>query len=534
MKVRIDIHDDDGACECLEVQTGGRSLAEVLAAHGKPLNTRCGHRGLCQGCEIEFLEGTLQSAGSRSIKPPQIIRACQVHLDGPASIRIPAHSRMEHRPQVSDTFRISVPYAHQPRYEGSLAFAVDVGTTTVALLLLDLENGEILARASGFNGQIRFGDNVLTRIDAASTREGALGQMQQAVVRETIDPLLRQACERAGRSIKEVAGGTVAGNTTMLHLLMGEDPSPLGVVPFTPRFIASRETSLSAIGMHIAGRGKDCPVFLLPGIGAYIGADIVAGIFATGMAYDKRPSLLVDVGTNGEIVLQNEGRLFACATAAGPAFEGSGLRCGARAREGAISDIRIDGGHVHATAIGNVPASLATGICGSAYINFLAEARRCGLLQPMGRLNTTAWQKLPAKYRNEEDDERAVCIAGSQVISEVDVALLLQAKAAIGAGIETLLEHAGIAADALGNIYLAGGFGMHLHVADAIQIGLLQGMRTDQVQVVGNTSLAGAMIALLDRSTLPEMEAIRSGVIVLELNLQQDFEERFIDHLLLP
>jgi uncharacterized 2Fe-2S/4Fe-4S cluster protein (DUF4445 family) len=388
MKVRINIDDSRGAVEALEVIAGPQSLAALLADCGKPLNTRCGHRGLCQGCEIELLEGLLLGAEGEPIPPGRFTRACQALLagPGPVSIRIPVRSRMEHSPQVSDTFCIAVPYGHQPLYEGSIAFAVDVGTTTVALLLLDLENGEILARASSFNEQIRFGDNVLTRIAEVSAHEGALLQMQNAVVEETIKPLLQKACRMAGRDIDEVAGGTIAGNTTMLHLLIGEDPSPLGVAPFTPRFLEGRAANLAGVG-SVPG----LPVHLLPGLGAYIGADIVAGIFATGMAYDDGPSLLVDVGTNGEIVLQNKGRLFACATAAGPAFEGSGLRCGARAREGAISEIRIDSTNIKSRAIGGVPVARATGIFGSAYINFLAEGRRCGLLQPMGRMEASVW-----------------------------------------------------------------------------------------------------------------------------------------------
>jgi len=517
-----------------------RPLSDLLAAHGSPLNTRCGKRGICRGCEIELLEGTL-AVGEKTISAPATVRACLARpAAGPATLAIPARSHMEHRPQIGDTFRIDIPTAHQPLFEPApgvrdTAFAVDIGTTTVAVLLIDLNTGAPLSRASGFNQQIRFGDNVLTRIDAC--RDPAiLRAMQSAVGAETIAPLLERALQRAGLPASRIAGGVIAGNTTMLHLLLGEDPSPLGISPFTPRFIEGRATTCGALGI---GAAPSTPVRLLPGIAAYIGADIVAGIHATGMVFDEAPSLLVDIGTNGEVVLQNGGRLTGCATAAGPAFEGAGLRSGSRARHGAVSALHLglDPFRIETETIENVPTARATGICGSAYIDFLAEARECGLLTPTGRFDPAAWESVPAGFRDTGEDERAIRLAAADsapVVSEVDVAVILQAKAAIGAGIETLLESARLAPAEIGRLYLAGGFGMHLDVAHAIEIGLLPGFRTEQVEVVGNTALAGALLATIDRTTLDEMESLRTGVDVLELNLQEDFEDRYVEHLMLP
>jgi uncharacterized 2Fe-2S/4Fe-4S cluster protein (DUF4445 family) len=259
------------------------------------------------------------------------------------------------------------------------------------------------------------------------------------------------------------------------------------------------------------------------------------------MIFDPTPSLLVDIGTNGEIVLQSGGKLFGCATAAGPAFEGCGLRCGTRARDGAVSDLnlKLNPFLLRTGVIGNIPLARANGLCGSAYLDFLATARSCGLLGVTGRFDSTAWEKLPAQNRFTSDGERALRLteangAGVLRVSELDVALLLQAKAAIGAGIEVLLETAGIRATDLGRVYLAGGFGMHLNVAHAIAIGLLPGFREEQVRVVGNTALAGAVLALVDRTTLDEMENIRTQVEVIELNLAPNFEDRYVEHLMLP
>lgn len=521
-----------------------RALAEVLAAHGLPLNTRCGQRGLCRGCEVELRSGTAMVEG-KPVAAPATIKACRARLEHAATIFVPARSRIEHRPQVGETFEIAVPYAHQPLFDfvpgqRDTAFAVDVGTTTVVVLLVDLVTGEMLSRAGAFNEQIRFGDNVITRIEAARNPETLLA-MQRAIVMETIHPLLIKACKQAGRGPERIAGGAVAGNTTMLHLLIGEDPTTLGIAPFTPRFIQGRQVSAATIKLEADGLAPETPIQLLPGIAAYIGADITAGVFASGMVFDEKPSLLVDIGTNGEIVLQANGKLFGCATAAGPAFEGCGLRCGTRARDGAVSDLnlRLNPFALETEVIGNVPLARASGICGSAYVDFLTTARSSGLLSVTGRFEASAWEKLPEQNRFIHEGRRAFRLATNNGqndlrISEVDVALLLQAKAAIGAGIEILLATAGIRAADLGRVYLAGGFGMHLNVAHAIAIGLLPGFRVEQVRVVGNTSLAGALLALVDRTTLDEMENLRSQMEVIELNLAADFEDRYIDHLSLP
>ena len=523
---------------------GHGSLADTLAAHGLPLNTRCGQRGLCRGCEVELRAGSLQTDAG-DVAAPATVKACLARATGPATIHLPARSRIEHRPQVGETFAIAIPYAHQPLFPfvpggRDTAFAVDVGTTTVVVLLVDLVTGEVLARAGAFNEQIRFGDNVITRIEAAR-QPANLAAMQRAIVMETIQPLLLRACARSGRPPERLAGGAIAGNTTMLHLLTGEDPTPLGIAPFTPRFIKGKKIFAKEIKLVADGLAPATPIQLLPGIAAYIGADITAGIFASGMGFDPAPSLLVDIGTNGEIVLQSGGKLTACATAAGPAFEGCGLRCGARARAGAVSDLtlKLNPFSLETKTIGNIPLARANGICGSAYVDFLATARRCGLLGATGRFDQTAWEKIPAQYQFTADGERALRLtettgAGAVRINEVDVALLLQAKAAIGAGIEILLETAGIRAADLHQVYLAGGFGMHLNVAHAIAIGLLPGFREEQVRVVGNTALAGALLAVVDRTTLTEMENLRAQVEVVELNLAAEFEDRYIEHLMLP
>lgn len=518
------------------------SLTDLLARYDTALNARCGQRGWCKGCLVELREGTLLDVAGGTVEPGGTVRSCQLRVV-PGSrvvLGIPESAHIGLAPQVGETFELNVPYQLDPLFPATAgrdtALAVDIGTTTVVAMLVDLGTGTVLSRAGGFNAQIRFGDNVLTRIGAASS-PAVLAAMRRALLEETLAPLIAKACQRAGRDASRLAGGALAGNTTMLHILVGEDPTSLGIAPFTARFLEGRVLTAGGLGLTVDQLAPDLPLQLLPGLSAYVGADITAGVYATGMVYDQRPSLLVDMGTNGEVVLHADGRLVGCATAAGPAFEGAGLSSGARAQAGAVETILLgmDPFRLDLETIGGGPVTAAAGICGSAYVDFLATARAEGLLLPNGRFDRRRWPELPAAHRLETDVGLALCLNGSggagPRVSEVDVAQLLQAKAAIGAGIETLLDVTGLAAADLGTVYLAGGFGMHIDIQHAIDMGLLPGFSVEQVKVVGNISLGGAILTVLDRAALPEMEDLRARIEVVELNLHKDFEDRYIDHL---
>ena len=533
-------------CFDIPAALADRTLTDLLAHFDFPLNARCGQRGWCRGCTVELREGELLDSAGKCVTTGGMLRSCQLRLPkgGRVVLQLPERVQIGAVPQVGETFVIDVPYGLAPLFPAvagrDTAFAVDIGTTTVVVLLVDLTNGQVLSRAGGFNAQIRFGDNVLTRIGAGSS--SAVRQaMRRALVEETLGPLLKKACERAGREPSRLAGGAVAGNTTMLHILADEDPTSLGIAPFTARFLEGRVLDAAQIGLVGDGIDPAMPLQLLPGLAAYVGADITAGVHATGMTYDLTPSLLVDMGTNGEVVLCVDGRLAGCATAAGPAFEGAGLSSGTRAQAGAIETIRLSLAPfaVEIAAIGGQPAAADAGVCGSAYVDFLATGRASGLLLANGRFDRARWLEVPQTYRIENDDGLAFRLAGNHGgagprISEIDIAHLLQAKAAIGAGIDTLLDVTGISAREIGQVYLAGGFGMHIDVAHAIGMGLLPGFAKQQVRVVGNTALAGALLALLDRHVLEEMETLRGRIEVIELNLQPNFEDRYIDHLSLP
>jgi uncharacterized 2Fe-2S/4Fe-4S cluster protein (DUF4445 family) len=515
-------------------------LTTVLARHGVPLNTRCGGRGLCAGCEVEVHAGTVRPLGSTATgaeAPPAggRLRACQQRLpeSGAVSVGVPARSLLRHEPAVVAEFRVGIPWARDPlAADVRYGAAVDVGTTTVALLLCDLAEGRVLAEASGFNAQIRHGEDVLTRIQLCATAPGALAELQRAVASGTIQPLLVEAAQRAGVPMAEIGVMTVAGNTTMQHLLAGVDPTPLGTHPFRAVFLEHRRYAPGELGLEFGGAGA--AVHLLPGPAAYVGADLAAGMVATGMIYDDGPSLLVDVGTNGEIVAKLGDRLVGCATAAGPAFEGAGLSCGVRGVRGAIERVRLQADPL-AVEVDVIGGGRPIGLCGSAYVDLLWEARRLGFVSGSGRFSDSflavAGETIAADEWGRKFRLHPRGAAGPLWVSEVDIARLLQAKAAIAAGITTLLGLLGTAPAQVKRVYLAGGFGMHLSLPHAIGCGLLPGLAAEQITVVGNTSLGGAFLALNDRSLLEEMKLACRRMETVELNLQPGFEDAYIDHL---
>jgi uncharacterized 2Fe-2S/4Fe-4S cluster protein (DUF4445 family) len=521
-----------------------KPLSAVLAEAGMPLNTRCGGRGWCSGCEVDLVEGRVTGRDG-PVEAPARVRACSVQADPAETLHfsIPQRSHLAHAPHVEDNFSINVPFDIDPpfaveRGRADTGFAVDIGTTTVAVVLVDLGNGTVLSRAGAYNAQIRYGDNVLTRIGAAGT--GHLEHLRRAMVHETLAPLLVKACQRAGRGPERLCGGTVAGNSTMLHLLLGVDPSSMGTAPFTPVFLDSRTVTAGELGLcaepGFSRLAPQLPVILLPGFSAYVGADLAAGAHATGMAFDEQPSVLVDIGTNGEMLLHSDGRLLGCATAAGPAFEGAGLLSGTRAHAGAISHVYLGSNpfSVRMETIGKRDPAGSPGLCGTAYVDFLAEARRVGLLQTSGRFDRNFLKMLPKELLVETPHGPALWLVDDLCVGELDVSNLLQAKAAIAAGLGILLEQAGMSPERISRLYVAGGFGMHITIENALAVGFFPGFRREQIQVVGNTSLAGALLAALDRNALPRMNALRATARMVELNQHPEFEDRFIDALMLP
>lgn len=522
-----------------------RPLSRILHQRGFSLNTRCGEKGLCRGCQCSLVDGAVQlpeKTVSSSGEPLPFL-SCQARIlpNQETVVRVPQKSLLYHHPVVTGEFKIKVSVGRQPLFpiasgRPSIAAAADIGTTTVFVILLNPETGKVLAQAGDFNAQIRYGDNVLTRIDACSRDPTNLNALQQTLLENTLLPLLRQCCRQIQRDPKDLSGIAVTGNTTMLHLLAGVDPSPLGIVPFRPAFLKSQSLRYADLPFPDSSFAPDLPLYLLPGISGYVGADICAGLFATGTPYAEEAVLFLDVGTNGEIALHRGSDLWVTATAAGPAFEGSGLTSGCRAGEGAVSHLSFESNpfRVELEILGK--GRHAHGICGTAYLDFLARARAINLLTPTGRFDPAFRENHPEWFSREDDGWCFNLTPGKNQpvsISEVDVALLLQAKAAIAAGIQVLLQLAGLRPNQVDTLYLAGGFGLHLNRESAIRSGLLPGFHLNQIEPVGNTSLAGAYLACLDQSILAEINRFRERARIIELNTQPQFEDTYIENLLL-
>lgn len=431
--------------------------------------------------------------------------------------------------------------------------ALDVGTTTIVALLVELATGRVAASASDLNSQIALGDNVLTRINLCIQDKQNIHALQEAVTAKSLASLIERLLADSRVAASQIAAVCVAGNTTMLHLLCGVDPSSLGVAPFTPQFLEYRRLTLQDLPgivsriSHLeprfsersiaAGSGlrSATGVHLLPSAAAYVGADITAGVFSSGMFYRRDPCLLVDIGTNGEIVLGYDGQFLGCATAAGPAFEGAGMACGVRAGQGAISHVRFVGDPLRAEieVIGDGPP---IGVCGTGYVDFVAKARTCGLIGRTGRITPKGLESpLLAPLPRGRGFRIATGRGGEAlVVSESDIACLLQAKAAIAAGIVCLLNRFGLTSQDIRTVYLAGGFGFHMDRDSLIECGILPGFAASQIEVVGNTSLAGAYLALIDAGSVEEIQRIAAAIEIVELNLEPNFTSCYIDQLFLP
>ena len=420
------------------------------------------------------------------------------------------------------------------------AVATDVGTTTLVSALLDMATGEELAVAAQLNPQTRYGDDVLSRIVFARDNPHGLAQLQQCVV-AAIDQLIGQLCSQAGLRRSDIYQLTFSGNTTMEHLLCAIDPQHLAVVPFVPVLGPALELAAAELGFSVHPRAR---AYLMPVIGGFVGGDTVAGILATGLASAERPTLLVDIGTNGEIVLCAGGKLWAASTAAGPAFEGARISRGMRGSIGAIEKVVFDG-RLRINVIGNVRP---TGLCGSGLIDAAAELLRHGLLAPSGKLLPR--RRLPADVPAdlarrivERDGQPAFILASEEetadgqpiLLTQHDIRQLQLATGAIRTGITLLLRRAGLHPEQLHAVLLAGGFGNFIRRSNAQRIGLLPPqIQRQRIRYQGNTSLAGARLVALSLQARQLAEQIARQVEHVDLSADQEFHATFASSMSFP
>lgn len=411
--------------------------------------------------------------------------------------------------------------------------AIDIGTTSNVVYLVDLIEGKVVDSAAEYNGQIVCGEDVISRIIYAR-RPGGLQQLQKLVM-DTLNGLIAQLAGRNHIAAEDIHRACVAGNTTMIHLFLAMNPEPIRLTPYIPTINHPQPVLASELGLQI---NPDAKVDCLPGVGSYVGSDITAGVLATRMHCGEELTLFIDVGTNGEMVLGNSDWLISCACSAGPAFEGAGVQSGMRASEGAIEEVWInpENGEPTYNTIGNVPAK---GLCGSGIISLLAELFITGLLTKGGRFETQV--HTPRIREGEHGLEYVVAWkeetadkAEDIVLTEVDIQNLLRAKAAIYAGFSTLTRSLGIAITDVQHVLIGGAFGKYLNIEKAIQIGLLPDMPHDRFAFLGNTSVQGAYQALLCADLRDEVTEIAGKMTYLELSADNTFTEEFMSAMFLP
>jgi uncharacterized 2Fe-2S/4Fe-4S cluster protein (DUF4445 family) len=410
--------------------------------------------------------------------------------------------------------------------------AIDIGTTSNVIYLVDLIRGKVLDRASAYSGQISAGEDVISRIIFSQKRDG-LNRLQSMVLK-TLNSLLEELSSRNQIPLRQISKAVVAGNTTMIQLFLAIDPTTIREMPFIPAISHSLPVTAEELGLNINPQATvDC----LPIVGAYVGADITAGVVASGMADTDALTLFIDVGTNGEIVLGNRDWLITCACSAGPAFEGSGVRHGMRATAGAIEELWIDHRTFEPTyqTIGQLPAR---GICGSGMIGLLAEMFITGIVDKGGKIR----RDLPTpRIRVGDHGGEYVVVWANQsgigadiVINEVDIENLLRTKGAIYAGFSVLVQSVGLELADVEQVFIAGAFGQYINVEKAIQIGLLPDMPWDRFHYLGNTSVLGAFYSLASRPMRRKVLEVSKKMTYLELSADNTFYDQFMSALFLP
>ena len=408
-----------------------------------------------------------------------------------------------------------------------VGLAVDVGTTTVAAYLVDLADHEVIASLSAENAQATHGADVISRIHAAAN-----GAPLTRLIRDQVSDMTVTLARETGMDTGEILAAAVVGNTTMMHLLLGLDPGPISRAPFTPVTTEPLSVPASAFGWPL--HDESC-VRVLPGVSGYVGADIVADLLACELEDDPGPALLIDIGTNGEIVLKTDGRLICCSTAAGPAFEGASIRHGLGGVRGAINHVRRQGPDLEIRTIGD---QAATGICGTGLMDAVAQFLEDGLIDDTGRLEPAALlAEAAGAYKGrlvEVEGEPAVTLDGRIVLTQGDIRQVQLAKAAIAAGVVTLCDAAAIAVDALSTVYLAGGFGTYVRPDSAVRIGLLPRIPLDRIVSIGNAAGAGAARALVDRESMHEAAALAGRCRYVELSGSAVFQTAFVDQMMFP
>ena len=412
--------------------------------------------------------------------------------------------------------------------------AIDIGTTTVTMVLCDLTSGELLAKGSSGNGQIRYGADVINRI-IESGREGGKKRLQDAIIKETLTPILANLCKTAGINARSILRLCIGANTTMNHLLLGVDAEPVRMEPYIPSFFGWEGLLAGDLRLPANPLAK---VAIAPNIGSYVGGDITAGTLAAGFWDKEEMSLFIDLGTNGELVFGNQDFLMSCACSAGPAFEGGDISCGMRATDGAVEAAVIDEATMEPklTVIGD-EGQKVVGICGSGIIDIIAELFRCKIINARGlfcregeRVKRDAYGMGRYVLATEDESETGREIS----INEVDIDNFIRAKGAIFSAIDTLLASVDMPMEAIDTVYVAGGIGSGINMANAVRIGMFPDVELEKFRYIGNSSLTGAYAMVMSDEADAKCAEVMANMTYLELSTYPGYMDNFVAACFLP
>jgi uncharacterized 2Fe-2S/4Fe-4S cluster protein (DUF4445 family) len=409
--------------------------------------------------------------------------------------------------------------------------AVDIGTTTVVVSLIDLNDNAEIGSAAAANEQRAYGQDVLSRI-RFTTEDPGNGEKLQRLIAEQIEDLIAEAAEKAGVRPQEIYAVSIAANTSMQHLLLQVDGDAFTKAPYQPAFVSLPPISAKSAGLKTYAHAI---LQIVPSVSAYVGGDITAGVLATGMDKSEEKIMLIDIGTNGEIIFGNQDGFLACSCAAGPALEGMNIACGVIAAEGAIESVAIENGTVRIETIGG---GTANGICGSGIVDAVAALLDNGVVLPAGRFAKpeafrSEAQLIPLADRFQTEDGKRFVLThdrnGDEIyISQGDVRQVQLAKAAIASALEVLMREMDIRSEDIDKVYIAGGFGRHLKLENLIRIGLIPEAFRDKVRFVGNTAKSGAEWTLLSADALYTANEICAKTKYFELSVYEGYEEYFV------
>lgn len=492
----------------------GEDLLSVQIRAGLVPDAPCGGQGTCGKCLVDIVheDGSIET-----------VKACKYSVQKDLTIRV----------EKKDGFKILASgirrkIALEPQIKEGYGAAFDIGTTTVVCYLLNLATGAQLGKASMLNPQRQFGADVISRCEHAI--ENGIGELTSCI-RDAVNQLLEEACRDASTeaftiTTDQVRLITVVGNTCMHHLFMGIDPKSLTVIPYNAA--VTDEIVMKAGEAGICAH-QDAILQVLPNIAGFVGADTVGCLLATEFDSLDELTLLVDIGTNGEMVMGNRHHMLACSTAAGPAFEAARVTCGRRGVNGSIDHVKFDGEKLVCHVIGSENGPIeALGICGSGLLDALAACLDAELIDETGTIDTDA----DCVFELPDSELAAIRLTDKVFLSQKDVYELQLAKSAIAAGIELLAEDLEIEITDLKKVLIAGAFGNYMDPHSACRIGMIPNELEDRIEMIGNAAGEGSVIATLNYQEFLHAQEIRDRAEFLELASHPDFQDAFVDHLM--